>query len=198
VAPGETGDLYIGGAGLSPGYWRDGEKTCSAFISGPNVTDRMYKTGDLARRGADGLVYFAGRADTQIKSRGYRIELGEIEAALNTLPGLRESAVVAIESAGFGGWLICCAYVPSSDDGASAESLRRGLARLLPNYMLPARWRRYDALPRNPNGKCDRPRLRQSFLIAESHAKEPEEPSPEHVDRPDRTPSVVQTDLEWS
>src|SRR5215510_3613054 len=45
-------------------------------------TDRIYKTGDLARIGADGLVYFLGRADSQIKSRGYRIELGEIESSL--------------------------------------------------------------------------------------------------------------------
>src|SRR5206468_830593 len=101
VAPGDIGELYIRGVGLSPGYWRDLEKTRSAFLpypGGAGPQDRIYKTGDLARRGADGLVYFVGRADTQIKSRGYRIELGEIETALHSLPGLRESAVVAIQS----------------------------------------------------------------------------------------------------
>jgi amino acid adenylation domain-containing protein len=171
VAPGVMGDLYIRGAGLSPGYWRDPEKTRAAFLPTPGATDpadRIYRTGDLARCGADGLVYFLGRADTQIKSRGYRIELGEIEAGLHALPGLQESAVVAIPSQGFEGALICCAYVPAPDAGASPESLRKGLAGLLPGYMLPARWMRFDALPRNGSGKVDRPRLKEGFLRAES------------------------------
>jgi amino acid adenylation domain-containing protein len=174
VAPGEIGDLYIRGVGLSPGYWRDLEKTRGAFLpcpGGAGPHDRIYKTGDLARRGADGLFYFVGRADTQIKSRGYRIELGEIETALHSLPGLRESAVVAIQSEGFEGWQICCAYVPAPDNGVSPESLRKGLAGLVPGHMLPARWMRYDdALPKNASGKIDRPRLREGFLCAESPA----------------------------
>jgi acyl-coenzyme A synthetase/AMP-(fatty) acid ligase len=171
VAPGVMGDLYIRGAGLSPGYWRDPEKTRAAFLPTPGATDpadRIYRTGDLARRGEDGLVYFLGRADTQIKSRGYRIELGEIEAGLHALPGLQESAVVAIPSQGFEGALICCAYVPAPGAGASPESLRKGLAGLLPGYMLPARWMRFDALPRNGSGKVDRPRLKETFLRTES------------------------------
>jgi len=171
VAPGDIGDLYIRGTGLSPGYWRDREKTDSVFLpcpGGAGPRDRIYKTGDLARRSADGMFYFLGRADTQIKSRGYRIELGEIEAALHSLPALRESAVVAIQSDGFEGWLICCAYVPVLDCDVSAESLRKGLAALLPGYMLPARWMRYDVLPKNANGKIDRPGLKNAFLCGES------------------------------
>jgi len=170
VATGEIGDLYIRGVGLSPGYWRDSDKTRNAFLPCPGGTgprDRIYKTGDLARRGDDGLYYFVGRADTQIKSRGYRIELGEIEAALHSLPGLRESAVVAIPSEGFEGWLICCAYVPA-DEEIFANGLRRKLAELVPGYMLPARWMRHDALPKNENGKIDRPLLKNTFLAAET------------------------------
>jgi amino acid adenylation domain-containing protein len=173
VVDGEIGDLYIRGAGLSPGYWRDPHKTRSVFLQTPGATDprdRIYKTGDLARRGADGLFYFVGRADMQIKSRGYRIELGEIEAALNSLPGLRESAVVAIRSDGFEGWLICCAFVPAPGHDISPASLREGLARLVPSYMLPARWTRCDALPRNANGKIDRPCLKSAFLTGEQKA----------------------------
>lgn len=171
VAAGETGELYIRGAGVSPGYWRDPEKTRSAFLPYPGSADpaeRIYRTGDLARRGGDGLFYFVGRADTQIKCRGYRIELGEIETALHSLPGVQEGAVVAIPSTGFEGWAICCAYVPAPGSGASPESLRRDLAGLLPNYMLPARWREYAALPKNDNGKTDRPRLKEDFLRPES------------------------------
>lgn len=175
-----VGDLYIRGAGLSPGYWRDPEKTARAFLPYPPGSDsaeRIYRTGDLAQRGADGLVYFLGRADTQIKSRGYRIELGEIESALATLPTLRESAVVAIPSDGFEGASICCAYVPEAGNGASAENLRKALATLVPGYMLPAHWMRFDALPRNGNGKVDRPRLKDDFRgrAARAPAAMPEE-----------------------
>ncbi len=194
VAPGDIGDLYIRGVGLSPGYWRDPEKTRSAFLpypGGAGPQDRIYKTGDLARRGADGLVYFVGRADTQIKSRGYRIELGEIEAALHSLPGLRESAVVAIQSQGFEGWLICCAYVPTPDNGVSTKSLRKDLAGLVPGYMLPARWMRYDVLPKNDNGKIDRPRLKNAFLCAEPRPVQAKATSPDNARGTDRRVSAA-------
>jgi amino acid adenylation domain-containing protein len=158
------GELCIGGAGLSPGYWRDPAKTAAAFVPHPQRPgERIYRTGDLGRRRADGLFELIGRADSQIKSRGYRIELGEIEAALGTLPGLRESAVVAIPTDGFEQWLICCAYVPLPGTALTPASLRSALARLVPGYMLPARWEELDTLPRNANGKVDRPRLRQEF-----------------------------------
>ncbi len=169
VRAGELGELYIGGAGLSPGYWRDPEKTRSAFVARPGGAgpqDRLYRTGDLGRRDADGLFYFAGRRDSQIKSRGYRIELGEIEAALNALPDLEESAVVTLATEGYEGSAICCAYVPARGVRVSAEALRRRLSGLLPAYMLPGRWLRWDALPKNANGKIDRPRLREEFARA--------------------------------
>jgi amino acid adenylation domain-containing protein len=159
VPLGEVGHLYLKGVGLSPGYWRDPEKTRDAFLRNPfgrDPTERIYRTGDLARLGSDGLVYFVGRADTQIKSRGYRIELGEIEAALLTLHALREGAVIALPSDGFDGVAIGCAYVPRPGTGVTPLELRRELAKLLPAYMLPAQWRAYDALPRNANGKVDR------------------------------------------
>ncbi|HEX7810341.1 MAG TPA: amino acid adenylation domain-containing protein [Burkholderiales bacterium] len=176
VAPGEIGELYIRGVGLSPGYWRDPERTQRAFLPYPNGSgagDRIYRTGDLARRGPDGLLHFVGRADTQIKSRGYRIELGEIEAALHSIPELQESAVVAIKSEGFEGWLICCAYVPAPGKALTAVNLRKALGRLVPGYMMPARWQRMDALPKNDNGKIDRPLLKNQFLGGETSPEEP-------------------------
>jgi len=143
---------------------------------GAGPLDRIYKTGDLARCDAGGLFYFLGRADTQIKHRGYRIELGEIESALHALPQLRESAIVAIQSGGFEGWQICCAYVPAAADGVSLEGLRKALADQLPVYMLPTRWMRYDdALPKNESGKIDRPRLKEGFLSSEPPL--PQEPA---------------------
>lgn len=173
VPVGETGDLYIGGVGLSPGYWKDPEKTAAVFRTRPGGAgpdDRIYRTGDLGRCGPDGLYYFAGRADSQIKSRGYRIELGEIESALSALPGLRESAVVAVQSEGFEGWMICCAYVAARGANILPSGLRQSLTQVVPAYMLPARWLHCDALPRNSNGKVDRPQLRRRFLEAEAQS----------------------------
>ncbi len=166
VPDGETGDLYIGGVGLSPGYWGEPEKTRRAFLENPWGDDpgmRIYRTGDLARRGEDGLIYFLGRADTQIKSRGYRIELGEIESALAAVAGLRESAVVAVPSEDFGGVEICCAYVPADPGAVTPRDLRHVLAEALPTYMIPTVWRAYELLPKNASGKIDRRRLREEF-----------------------------------
>ena len=131
------------------------------YGSGPS--DRIYKTGDLAWRDEDGLTHFVGRADYQIKSRGYRIELGEIETALNTIPNLHECAVVAIPIGGFEGTRICCAYVPLSDSEITPVSLRKELSRLVAPYMLPANWLAMESLPKNANGKIDRPKLMEVF-----------------------------------
>ena len=172
VAPGEIGELYIGGVGLSPGYWREPAKTADAFRPHPyraGGSGRVYKTGDLARIDHDGFVHFHGRTDSQIKSRGYRIELGEIEAALNAAGALRECAVVAITTDGFEGTAICCAYVPAPGAPVTPAALRSELSRALPPYMLPTRWMAFDSFPQNANGKTDRRRLTEAF---EAHAAE--------------------------
>lgn len=166
LPPGETGQLFIAGAGLSPGYWRDEERTKAAFLPDPRSPGsgaRIYRTGDLARVGEDGLVYFLGRADSQIKSRGYRIELGEIETALNTIDELSECAVVGVETSGFEGTSICCAYAVAAGASIDPPTLRERLRAQLPVYMLPTAWLRLEALPKNVNGKIDRRLIRDLF-----------------------------------
>jgi acyl-coenzyme A synthetase/AMP-(fatty) acid ligase len=162
VPQGEVGDLYIRGVGLSPGYWRDADKTNTAFIP-YGANDRIYRTGDRTRIGEDGLIYFVGRADTQIKSRGYRIELGEIEVALNTLKELKECAVVALPTDGFEGNLIACAYVVQDQSQISESEISNRLSKALPPYMLPSRWMRFTQLPKNASGKIDRPEIAKAF-----------------------------------
>ena len=196
VPPGHMGDLYIGGAGLSPGYWRDPEKTAAVFLPDPRGSApagvsnaRLYRTGDLAWQDESGAIHFVGRADTQIKSRGYRIELGEIETALNSCESLQEGAVVAIQSETFGGWTICCAYVPRSGAALTQALLRKHLEKLVPAYMLPVRWMQYAALPKNANGKIDRPRLKDCFFAAE---REPAKPAPDSSSSPPSTGSTDQ------
>lgn len=165
--PGVMGDLYIAGEGLSAGYWNDSEQTGSRFIWYTNTEgelERIYKTGDLASCGQDGMIYFHGRSDYQIKSRGYRIELGEIEAALSQNEALREYAVVPVKNNGFEGSAIGCAYVGGGlKNGDLAVHLKKNLVSKIPAYMIPHFWQEYDVLPRNANGKIDRRKLSDAF-----------------------------------
>jgi amino acid adenylation domain-containing protein len=161
---GEVGEIGIGGAGVTLGYWRDEERTGAAFVTLPaEPGGRVYRTGDLGMRDVDGLVHFLGRRDSQIKSRGHRIELGEIEAALHAVPEIAQGVVVALETEGFGGHTICCAYVARAGAELSPAGARERLAALVPRYMMPARWRLMDQLPSNANGKVDRVALREMF-----------------------------------
>jgi amino acid adenylation domain-containing protein len=164
VPSGQTGELYIGGVGVARGYWRDPAHTAAAFVSHPQApTERLYKTGDLAKLGDDGLVYFLGRRDSQIKSRGYRIELGEIEAAVSAVAGVQECAVVAVYVGGFEGAAICCAYSPTAGHTLTRTGLRREVSRLIPGYMLPVHWLEVSSLPSNANGKIDRRQVKELF-----------------------------------
>jgi amino acid adenylation domain-containing protein len=171
----EVGHLYIRGVGLSPGYWRDPEKTEAAFLRNPrgaDPDDHIYRTGDLAKAAGDGMIYFLGRADSQIKSRGYRIELGEIETALNALAMTQDCAVVAVDRGGFEGAIICCAYVQQEGKAVTRASLSAALGQKVPGYMIPSRWMALPAMPLNVNGKYDRKKLRDDFLAAELKASE--------------------------
>lgn len=169
VPDGTIGNLFISGVGVSQGYWDDRERTDEVFVFNPYALEgdrTFYKTGDLARFDEDGLCYFHGRKDNQIKSRGYRIELGEIEKAINSLDMTVECAVVAVSSEGFEGQLICCAYVPDKtlNETVTSASLKQKLDDLLPDYMIPRQWECYATLPKNQNGKVDRNKLQNRFL----------------------------------
>jgi amino acid adenylation domain-containing protein len=159
VTAGEIGELFIGGAGVTAGYWRDEAQSRAAFVR----DGTLYRTGDLGRADEQGVVYFLGRRDSQIKSRGHRIELGEIEAALATVAGLAEHAVVAVDTEGFEGTVICCAYAPAHGVDLDPISLRSRLRRLVPSYMIPSVWQRYETLAKNVNGKLDRAAIRAQF-----------------------------------
>jgi amino acid adenylation domain-containing protein len=162
AAVGQIGEIYITGNGVCGGYWNDEAQTRAAFVADlrPGKDGaRMYRTGDLGRCDSDGLTSFVGRRDTQIKSRGYRIELGEIEAALARLPEVEESAVIALELDGFEGTAIGCALSLTSGTDLDLTIVRRRLGEQLPKYMIPTRWRVFEDLPKNANGKIDRRRL---------------------------------------
>ncbi|HVR08949.1 MAG TPA: amino acid adenylation domain-containing protein, partial [Thermoanaerobaculia bacterium] len=161
---GVPGHLHIGGVGLARGYWRRPELTAERFVPDPfagplRPGERLYATGDLARRRADGAIEFLGRIDHQVKIRGVRIELGEVEAVLGTHPGVRDAVVVV--RAGAAGEQRLVAYVAGQGRAAApdVEELRRFLATRLPQTMLPAAFVVLPALPLTPSGKVDRKAL---------------------------------------
>lgn len=171
--PGVAGELHIGGAGLSPGYFQRPDLTEGRFVTIRG--QRLYKTGDRVRRLADGTLLYLGRLDFQIKLRGFRIELGDIEAHLAADPDV-EQAVVTLHGQGDDAALI--AYLRSSAAPGSLEPrLRDRLSAELPGYMIPAIFVVLDAFPLNSNGKVDRLRLpaptaRQGIVAAPRSATE--------------------------
>jgi amino acid adenylation domain-containing protein len=148
-----AGDLYIAGAGLARGYWRDAERTAASFLDHPRSGERLYRTGDKARFLADGEIEFLGREDAQVKVNGHRIELGEIEAALHLHPAVDHVAAAAVGDAASGRGLV--AQVVLTDRSVTPDVLVDFVASHLPAYAVP-RVRVVDALPLTPNGKIDR------------------------------------------
>ena len=160
VAPGETGEIYIGGGGVARGYRNRPGLTGERFVADPFGPPgaRLYRTGDLGVMLPDGLIAFRGRCDAQEKIRGYRIEPDEIVHALDRHLSVLASAVVARDGAERGRHLV--AYVvPDPADAPSAEELGDFLGETLPAYMVPSVFVRLDALPLTSNGKLDRAAL---------------------------------------
>ena len=157
VPAGLAGNLYLGGVQLARGYLGRDDLTAATFIADPHhAGQRLYATGDLARRRPDGAVVYLGRSDHQVKIRGLRIELGEIEAAIMATGLARECVVLAREDRA-GEKRLVAYLVPA--EGFCPGALAAGLAAALPGYMVPAASITLDALPVTSNGKLDRKAL---------------------------------------
>ncbi|MDH6126473.1 non-ribosomal peptide synthetase [Kitasatospora sp. GP82] len=154
VAPGERGELWIGGARLALGYLGQPELTADRFREIPGH-GRMYRSGDLASARPDGVLEFHGRADDQVKVRGFRIEPGEVEHALRQHPEVAEAAVV-VQRAGQEDAALTAYVVPAEGRRPSATALRAQLADRLPAHLVPTSWTVLDALPLTTSGKVDR------------------------------------------
>ncbi|RID89665.1 amino acid adenylation domain-containing protein, partial [Gemmobacter lutimaris] len=163
VPLGAVGELWIAGEGVAQGYLNQPGQTAAAFLPDPFGPPgaRMYRSGDLARRRADGALHHLGRADAQISLRGYRIEPGEIEQALTRQPGVEQALVLARE-----GRLL--AWVIAAEGAADPAALRRALARDLPEHMVPAAILPLGNWPMTANGKIDRAALPQPEVQAGS------------------------------
>jgi amino acid adenylation domain-containing protein len=178
VPVGVTGELYLGGAGVTRGYRRLPGQTAERYLPDPFGAEsgaRLYRTGDLGRWLPDGTIEFMGRGDAQVKVRGFRIELGEIEARLAEHAAVHEVVVVARARDGEAGDPRLVAYYVG--DPAGVAALRAHLAERLPEYMIPAAFVHMDALPVNPNGKLDRKALpAPDFALEEEEYVAPRTP----------------------
>ena len=164
ASPGSEGELYVGGSGIALGYYGDPERTARAFVANPlseALGETLYRTGDLVRVSEDGELFFAGRADNQIKHLGHRIELEEIDAAFEGEKGVTRCRCAYDTSR-----KRIYAFVEGTPDEAA---LRDAIVRRLPVPMQPARVVRVDSMPLTKNGKVDRRALLASVTRGESH-----------------------------
>lgn len=174
VAPGEVGEIAIGGDGVSLGYLNRPELTNALFVDDPFVTKtkgKMYLSGDLGKLLPNGQVQCLGRKDQQVKIRGHRIELGEIETVIDTLPTIKKNAVVVSQF--MGGEPRLVAYVQSEVANHDTNAVRNQLEEILPDYMIPSIFMWITEFPITKNGKIDKKNL----------------PVPEYV-RPDAAPML--------
>ncbi len=161
VPVGAEGELHIGGAGLARGYLNRPDLTASKFIPNPFpeiASERLYKTGDVARFRPDGTIEFAGRTDEQVKIRGFRIELGEIETALRSHPAIKDAVVIAREDIP-GKKRLVSYIVPRNGNAPGVSELLQMLKSKLPPYMVPSAFVPLPSLPMTPSGKVDRKNL---------------------------------------
>lgn len=158
--PGIKGEICVRGTSLAHGYYNNPEKTAEAFCQNPLnkvYPELIYRTGDLAKYGEDGLIYFVSRKDYQIKHMGHRIELSEVEIAINSLPYI---------DAG------CCIYDKPNEQIVlfyqSANECEKDImqdgTKLLPKYMMPNRFIHFTELPMTKNAKIDRVKLKGDYL----------------------------------
>lgn len=156
VTNGEVGEIYIGGMSLAQGYLHRADLTAERFLANPftqNPEDRLYKTGDLARRLPDGNLEYLGRADEQVKIRGIRIEPGEVEALMEQHPAVKKAVVMAREDVPGDKRLVAYAI---GDDTQAIETVMDFIKERLPVCMVPSTIVWVEQLPLTPSGKVDR------------------------------------------
>ncbi|MBL8300685.1 MAG: amino acid adenylation domain-containing protein [Rhodanobacteraceae bacterium] len=176
AAPGQAGELYLGGSQLALGYWNDPAQTARRFVTRdvpPYRSTRWYRSGDLALLDETGIAHFRGRVDRQVKVRGYRIELQDVEAHLRQICATTEVAVLALPPLPCGTIPGLAAFVV--DPPQSAGTLLACCRERLPAYMVPGAIHAVPALPLNSNGKTDYGQLAQrlSELLQQPDATRP-------------------------
>lgn len=167
LPPGELGEIHLGGVCLAWGYFRRPAMTATRFVPHPlRPGERLYRTGDLGFWNGEGQLVYQGRIDDQIKIRGYRVEPGEIETFLRSHPMVAEAAVT-VTTPPHGRPALTAYVVPRGDQTPSSIVLRRFLATMLPDHLVPTNYRWTSQLPMTGNGKVDRAGLGRLADVAQ-------------------------------
>lgn len=156
VGPLSIGELYIGGVGVTFGYYNNPELTEKSFVYLTEKTgekEKYFKTGDYISMLPDGNLVFIGRKDSQIKVRGNRVEIGEIKNVLDRHPEVSES-VVTVEKDSAGENTII-SYVKGNFSIDNLSHLKFHLENFLPSFMIPKLFISIDEVPLTVNGKID-------------------------------------------
>lgn len=169
VPDGNIGEICVSGVQVARGYLNRSDLTRERFIEYPIGNNfepiRVYRTGDLAYLGSEGVYHFVGRSDTQVKIKGVRIELEEVKIVLESL-NLVESAAVLVNEGQHGGkYLAACIQISSNEstsilqEKTSRDELvsyfKQKLTELIPDYMIPSVFVFVDSMPHTVNGKID-------------------------------------------
>jgi len=163
---------------LARGYHNDPALTAERFIPDPLDPEgrrKVFRTGDFVRARSDGSLQFLGRRDQQVKLRGFRVELSEIEGTLRGHSCVRDAAVIAVGDELLDRRLAAFVIV-DPDASTDAERLAVHLRECLPHYMVPGVIQILASIPRLPNGKTDRRRLRTLAQVPAIPAAEPTRP----------------------
>jgi amino acid adenylation domain-containing protein len=185
VAPGETGEIFIGGSNVGRGYRKQPALTETRFVPDPfsgRPGARMYRSGDLGSTLPTGQIQFHGRVDEQQKIRGYRVEPAEVASVLTRHPDVHTCVVTGYDDVS--GRKLAAYVVPEAETRPEAAELREFLRQRLPEYMIPSAFLRLEALPLNSRGKLDRDRLpapNQAQGRDESGYRAPQSPVEEQV-----------------
>lgn len=151
---GFSGDLYIGGDGLSSGYFNKETLTKQRFIENPYIeSDTIYNTGDLAKWMPNGEIDYIGRSDFQVKLRGLRIELGEIENRISDFPDILK-VIVNVQRDEHDREFLCAYFTANTK--VSITNLKKYISNYLPAYMIPTYFMQLESFKYTPNGKIDR------------------------------------------
>lgn len=167
----EVGELIHHGPTVALGYWGDAAKTDSVYRPNPFAPpellgrDQVVYSGDLVRRDADGFLYYEGRRDEQIKTQGYRVSPLEVEELMHATGLVHECAAFGKKDDTLGQRIVVVASLKAGAE-ADAAQLRAAVAKTAPAYLVPQEIHFLPEMPKNPNGKIDRSRLRNEYAVA--------------------------------
>jgi len=159
VNDGIPGEIAVRSKYLSPGYLNDSKLTAKKFLPDSEDTKkRIFLTGDMGKMLPDGCLTYTGRKDFMVKIRGYRVETEAVTIALLSLDSVKEAIVVDIEHQALGEKRLVAYIIPAAKPIEVGE-LREALAKIVPDYMIPAYFVFIESLPMLGNGKIDRKAL---------------------------------------